>query len=279
MSSVHLIELAGWQDETRADAASQWLDGLPVVWMESAAAIDLAESKVALLRELGAAVPPYSPFLGSFLQLFPRSLLSCPTISAFVEQARGCDLRPLRAYSVALASDLSVDRKRAFDDGFNDEDILEMFVAAERAGYARFLERADCALREQDGYRAHQIELPSEVELRQAIGRIVSDRSSLPAVRATSEAMVRFALRVRPQDPGSQRFAKHRSSWPDMVHCGPGAAYCDVFTCDARTASDLGDFRKRIGRLPQIAQRESGGPAELIRSIENQLDEVRVTLA
>lgn len=286
MTSVHLIELAGWQDATRADAAGQWLDALPIVWMESAADIDLAECKVALLRELGAQVPPFSPFLGSFVQLFTRGLtpvrasamLECATVAAFLTQARGRNLGPLRAYSVSLARDLSMDRKRAVDEGFSDEEILEVFLAAERAGYTRFVERADRALREEDGYRNHLIDVPSEVELRQAIHRIVSDRRSLPAVRATSEAMSRFALRVRVQDPSSQRFAKHQSSWPDMVHCGAGAAYCDVFTCDARTASDLGDFRERIGRKPQLAQRESGGPSKLIQSIENQLADVRVTL-
>jgi hypothetical protein len=41
---------------------------------------------------------------------------------------------------------------------------------------------------------------------------------------------------------------------PDFVHL-LGAAYCDVFTCDATVSGWLGDFRERLGLSRQLSVR------------------------
>lgn len=51
-----------------------------------------------------------------------------------------------------------------------------------------------------------------------------------------------------------------RSSFYDYAHLGIGAAYCDVFTCDALAAECLGDAPERLGRKRPIVY-EGDGPA------------------
>lgn len=66
----------------------------------------------------------------------------------------------------------------------------------------------------------------------------------------------------------SRAFDKQRGDFYDISHL-VGAAYCDVFTCDQRTADRLGDGRALIGRLPAITAAE--GPEYLSERISAQL--------
>jgi predicted transcriptional regulator len=280
LSTIHLLELLAWPDHQRSADVARLIDELPVVWMESAAEkIEIEEAKSALLRALGASVEPYAPFLGGFVQLFQRGLrpnaaaemLARATVSAFLKDTRGRNMGEVLAYSIANARDFALDRKRASAEGFRDEEMMEMVASADAYNRSVVLERAHKALLLEDGYRQRGLSRPAESEIAHAIRQVIENPRSLPAFQVTNAVHNAFALRIREQDPASRRFERHQSAWFDMLHCGAGAAYCDVFTCDARTALDIGDLRARFGFQPPITEHGASGPEKMVRAIEDQL--------
>jgi hypothetical protein len=198
-------------------------------------------------------------------------MLRRPNVVAFFDDNRGRDIRSLLAYSIVQARDFAIDRKRAVSEGFTDDEITQVLSSSAPHAASTMLTRAHLALREEDGFRSAKLDQPSEVEISQAIRAITLDPRALPAFRVSSEVLNNFALRIRQQDPGSNRFGQHQSAWFDMLHCGAGAAYCDVFTCDTRTAQDLGDIRTALRRQPQLTERGCGGPHDFVQAIEAQL--------
>lgn len=280
-SSVHLLELMSWADEGRALRVAQAMDQLPLVWTESTAEhIEIAEAKSALLRSLGADVPPYSPFHAGFVSLMAHGLspastpgmLARPSVIAFFEDNRGRGVDPLRASSILLARDVAGDRSRAIADGCTDDELQCMFAEAGPHRASTVMTMADSELRRADAYRKVGLGRPPASDVRDATAKLVADPHALPALHVTSATLNAFAMRIKNQRPTSKGFGDHRSVWFDLAHCGAGAAYCDVFTCDRPTAQDLGNVRERMGRQRQLDQHAVGGAERFVEGIERQLD-------
>jgi hypothetical protein len=95
------------------------------------------------------------------------------------------------------------------------------------------------------------------------------DPSCLPAERVMHALLGgQIAAARRRPDTSEKERAKLQGAGGDVAHACVGAAYCDVFTCDAEVSGWLGETRAGFGYARQLAVRDfRGGAAEFVEAL------------
>jgi hypothetical protein len=257
ISSVHLLELAGWvADEPMADAICAWLDALPTVSVASLQRVQLAEEEGWVRRATSVETQRADPFLPSIAALFPiapdisQRLLSRPQPLVALLVA----MRELRGRYDNLAPDhaarVRADRVAPEHAHVTSERGASIIELHHRQDLARRATSAAQRLRSSgmlpDSCTDQQV-------LHTAFALYESDESELPLYRIQKAYGKGLAEGIERRTAGSAKDVKALSgAAEDGLHL-VGAAYCDVFTCDRATSLSIGDVRQRIGRRPQLA--------------------------
>ncbi len=185
------------------------------------------------------------------------------TLADFVDLVAS---EPRLVGSLERFRELSVESaKRFYDDrifGLKQVTKKEMLAALDRKLRANLevqVRHAAAHLRRDPASGVHVLRngmfvSPTDEEVLAAVNGF-PDLRVLPYI-FLSQRVVRnmsFEILKRPSR-NSGAFDKQRGDLYDIAHL-VGAAYCDVFTCDARTARRLGGGRELLGFCPPISGR------------------------
>lgn len=287
MSFTHLMELANGGDTERVFKRAEWLDSLRCKWIKSKHDIEPLESEAFLLTQLNGVPSTPSLFASSFLSLFPTwtpenlsKALSDPTVAHFCRNLHktpaGDGLRErYRGQFLAQVERLASDRRSVIENG-QENDLAELKKKRLRAELTENLTAAHnrLATMHESGYMEDSGVLalpPNSESLKNAIGYAEVHPAALPLQSVARFVVSNLADAAARQTTGTGKFEKrHAGDFFDLNHL-IGAAYCDVFTCDKRTSSYLGEYRVSVlSRRPQISSETIGLPG-LVRAIEEQL--------
>jgi len=199
---------------------------------------------------LGLPSEPPSPFLPSMLRLFDdvrpgesARMLANPTIPAMLR-----DKRTLGA----------ADEERVLQD-------WALRMQADRRGIKGKISKAQLHARIETNRRIDlqnrardTVErLRLDVSMNAAVPGFVERHQQDPFALPTERVLVTFAEGIEhsvlTRSPGSNGWNELAGDYFDMQHALIGAAYCDVFTCDARTAARLNGVREALGFEPPLA--------------------------
>lgn len=128
---------------------------------------------------------------------------------------------------------------------------LQKRIAAKRDDYLRKMaEQAHQRLRGEPGYSVRDVGPIQD--------RIVdicrTQPKALPAVRIGWAFDEEFVKSVELRTPGSKEDrAQLPGTFGDRTHAFVGGGYCDVFTCDKRTAGAIAETRRTLGFKPPFA--------------------------
>lgn len=279
MSFVHLYELMRWRDEQAREECSTWLDHLDVVWLRLPEEVHELELE-NLLRGVAAGRPdcPGVPAAPSFLSLLSLHedaealsfALQRNRIRDFVHEIGASRLMPkierMAAESVGWSQRLWQDHV----DALATHSEEEMRIALDRKRNTALLGEA---------LRIHQrlvldpsyyvergglLVPPDESFVRAALTPLPELKRFLPYAYLQHRARQNrsFALVRRPSADGKRFVAATRGDIFDHWHL-VGAAYCDVFTCDAATSESLAHGREELGRAPELVR---AGPVDVLAS-------------
>jgi hypothetical protein len=286
-SLTHVWELLHREDRGERLAMAAWLENLPLVWLLPEAEVIEGEIRHAVLDVArGTRTKPLLPALPSFLSVFtgwdPTSAsfgraLCTPTIVALVEEL-GDDagnkrrLEQFRSLSVEAAKHIYIDRSLALNERGRDRIDADL-DAKLRVGLEADALRIAAELRCRPGsefhfMRAGMFVSPSDEEVRSALAGF-PDLRLLPYHFLWHRTFRNMSYDVtKRENIRSSAFDRQRGDYYDLAHL-VGAAYCDVFTCDAAVAKRLNGGREALGRAPPITA--EGGIEALVRRIEEQL--------
>lgn len=271
---VHLLELARWQDRASATAVAQWLDGLETVWVRQMVDVQEDEDEHWLRIALGLPQPQkVNAFAPSMLlaigQLTPTT---SPDALVFSRLPELVDLLGAVAHSSprddvrAMVQRFHDDRRWAADTGWTEErkrnerayrQRVEIRTRAHEA--LRRIERRGEKIPSQNQDGTHAQDLLVEL--------IGQTPSAMPSFRLVDDFSMAWGDLAGRQTPGSNRASGMESTFEDFLHLAVGAAYCDVFTCDADVSGCLGDARIKLGLARQLSVREVGGPAAFVKAL------------
>lgn len=272
MSFVHLYELLRWADERTRDGCAIWLDHLDVVWLRFPEEVHDAELE-NLLRgaAAGRKEPPPVPALPSMLSLLPYEkhpealafALRKNSIRDYVREIGTSRLMPrieqFAAASTAASRRLWQDRV----EGLANHSESEMRAVLDQKWDAALLKDAlqinqRLVLAHDPAYHMKRGALlvpPDESFVRALLRPLAEIKELLPYAYLHHSVMQNrsFQLAQRPT-AGSRNFAvATRGDLFDHWHL-VGAAYCDVFTCDAGTSAALAGGRGELGRAPELVR-------------------------
>jgi hypothetical protein len=281
LSLTHTWELAHLEDPGKRDAFARWLDELDFVWTYTDNEVETREMEHAVLDAiLGRRTPPKFPAAPSFLSLFHGwedealvyalgHLSLAHYIDAIANSERVMQsLGRWRQLSAEGARRFYYDRKHARSQVTEEhmtatlDDKLRALLEAEALqAAARLSKLADSGFHVDRGGGLYAP--PTGSDVIKALGGF-PDLGVVPYaflvqrfIRNLADAM------LAPPSPTS---TKHRGDLYDVTHL-VGAAYCDVFTCDTRTAQRLDGGREMLDLPSPIS-----GPAEVVnRLIAEQL--------
>jgi hypothetical protein len=290
LSFLHLLEFlvqASHGNPGDTLARAEWLESLPVVWIRSTSSnVEHEERKHALLIAAGAKPTFFDPFFASFIQMMASGatdvvqvsrMLDTPTILAFYHECKDGSLsvEKLRALSLASVQSLVIDRRTAEDAGVRPRELAGFLEAKQSAALISQLRETHNELIANGTYKHSGLKQPTNAESDSVFSTIAADRSQLIAQRLIIEVTNNLARRLLIENPNinGANFKRHASTLPDMLHC-VGAAFCDVFTCDQRTAADLGEVRSRRGLQPAL-HHAGNTPSAFIDNLENQIATAR----
>lgn len=281
-SHTHLTELAAWQDPA-AGALTSWLDGLSLVWARFWPHT-LREEDDYWVRVVADGVPadPVKFCAPSMLSTFEEmsfkasiGILEDATLVKVWEREKESPELFVQERTTALqwAEGFNLNRR-----AFGWPNMTKAQLAALDADVA-YRERVELRKRaaaahdrlsnQQSGYTGT---LNSVVD--PFVEQYSSDPRSMPMTKVQAAVIEGFAGTATARTVGSKGFGKLESSVADMFHALVGAAYCDVFTCDALTRDWLGDVRQRLGFGPAIVY-SSGDATAFIRELEAALAQAK----
>ncbi|MBX3186557.1 MAG: hypothetical protein KF819_06065 [Labilithrix sp.] len=84
------------------------------------------------------------------------------------------------------------------------------------------------------------------------VDHVLVNSMSLPSFYVCQEYASRWVEVAASKMPDSKGAERERASFYDHCHVAVGAAYCDVFTCDASTARCLAGARERLRWSPPL---------------------------
>jgi hypothetical protein len=288
LSLIHIYELVHKEKPDERLAMAQWLESLDTVWFDSDGAVEISEMRHAVVDAVnGTRTPPPVPARSSFLSIWGPALtgealeyaLKHPTIPALAETVAGEPRlmkrleEGMRGGSVDAARRLYRDRVEAF------KEVGEKAVNVELDRRFRVRLNAE-ALQATAGLRSDPASgfhvtrtgifvAPTDEEVTRALNGF-PDLSVLPYFFLSQRFLRCMAkeVSVRPS-VDSKAFDEQRGDYYDIFHL-VGAAYCDVFTCDQRTASRLAGGCALVGRPSPITA--AGGIGALNGRILRQLE-------
>lgn len=287
LSLTHAWELAHYDHEARRRDRSRWIESLPVVWCHSDNEVIEREVINAVAGSArGTVIAPPLPAVPSFLSLFGEALtgealayaLTHPSLEDFVEFIASepkllAGLEGIRRLSVDGARRLYTDHVaglRAVDESTMRAELERRL----RLNLEHDLRAAAARLRSNPHgeffvMRSGILVPPSDEDVLSAV-RGLPDLRTLPFVflsQRVTQNMAFESARLRPSVT-SRAFDQQRGDAYDNFHL-VGAAYCDLFTCDTRTARWLAGGRELIGRAPAITA--EGGIASLNLRLKDHL--------
>lgn len=272
MSFVHLYELLRWSDERARDECAIWLDHLDVVWLRVPEEVHDAELENLLRGAVaGRQELPRVPALPSMLSLLPYErepealayALRKNSIREFVREIGTSRLMPrieeFPRLSVAASQRFWQDR----NEGLADHTEEEMRAVLDQKWDANLVMQAlevnrRLVLAHDPTYHLNRGALlvpPDEAFVRATLRPLAQIKHLLPYAYLQHKVTQNrsFQLAQRPT-PASRRFASAtRGDVFDQWHL-VGAAYCDVFTCDAATSAALAGGRSELGRHSELVR-------------------------
>lgn len=250
ISWPHVYELAAW-DGPEAGAMAQWLDELPLVWVNQAPRVTRSELECGLRREAGLPESLPEPFASSYLATYESleldalcQFLGHTSLPEIVRMARNASPTRWRDQSLKYARMLHDDRKQS---AWHPNFARQFLNARERERLRKVLQRMLDGL----GIDKHGHSARDRFNIVDAtLKRIVAHPQEYRCYHTTQLLAFEFAHRSAVVTPGTKRFNAMGSSGLDMQHAAP-ASYCDVFTCDMLTSSWLSDVRASLYGLPR----------------------------
>jgi hypothetical protein len=267
----HVHEFAKW-NEQKAKAATQWLDGLPVVWAHQSKRVMDSEVEAVLRTVVGAVPSSPQPFAPSYLVTFDRwelhalsQGLSRTTLTHIVADARRVGkVDRWDQESMHWATKLHHDRR---DNPRTETEKRR--ILAERAEQAlrESVTAVHTLLAERDpDYAALRVGLVEAA--RRVVATYRTNAGTFHCTRMTDVLHEAFADKAGSLTLGSQDFRKLASGGLDIEHASVAAAYCDVFTCDRTTSLWIGDRRERLGLERQLVRGEFRSDEAFVDALE-----------
>ncbi len=287
LSFAHLLELLLGADAAERRLRAQWLDSLRVVWLHDLDAVRQLELDRFLRKSAGHPVGPLKiPAAPSFLSTFPLTVAALPEVLrqgdvASVERHLGDDERirrridKLRALGPTFYQRLFADRKLTQRNLSEDELRTALKAKLDGAVKGEALVRNQQLATRDPTYciRKGILWVPPDDEFVTSVMRPLDEiRNDLPSVFVFFQAIWNAGSIAGRKEHVSTKFFKSSDRESDVFDWWHllGAAYCDVFICDAYTSTCLGDARARLGRSKEIVYR-SGDVGRLIQDIRAAL--------
>lgn len=274
LSSTHVAEMAHG-NRAHSDAALSWLASLDTLWTFSFDKIGDREDEVALQRALGAT--PHvevEPFARNMTAIFRDYGLAAEQRSASIndaaEAARILGLEKAHLFMDGMGEKFHYDR--------NGDPKTANLTHVDKAAITAQKRRA---LLEDEGARAwdrlRHYDLPEFHARYRALTNpnavfadyVLANPTALPSTYVAEAFGTKFVEVMARRKPGGNSSRALRSSLHDYAHLGIGAAYCDVFTCDALAADCLRDAPEKIGRRkPFVFRRDVDA---FVHALESEL--------
>lgn len=266
----HVYEFAKW-NERDAQAATAWLDSLPIVWVHQTKRVTDSEIEAVLRHVVGAAPSAPEPFAPSYLATYHRwdneglsQGLSRTALTRIVADARRVgSVDRWDRESLKWATRLHQDRR---DNPRNEADKREILAAQVEQALRGEVANVHASLVGTDpSYSLLGVGVEEAVERVVAVYR--TDARAFCCWRITDALHAAFADKAAVLTLGSKRFLELSSSGLDIEHATVAAAYCDVFTCDRLTSSWIGDWRERLGLTRQLARGDLSSDEEFVDAL------------
>jgi hypothetical protein len=287
LSTVHLIELAGWDDRETVDEMARWYGGLPIVWVRLIDSANEFEQEETTKMAVGAARDSAArPFAPSLLTAF-RSLDQAAVAALLA--AREPELALVQAARTPRWRDLWVTR---YINPFIDNLVriaINRHECRARDGWTEQMGRDDVAINVRNSLLSLAASADRRLRQRQdsayaasnvvdtaVPGLVVDLYEREPTVmplfhmeqRFNAGAVARMERgEIRNAQPSNKLRGALASSFGDYMHL-VGGAYCDVFTCDGPVSQWLGDLRPTLGLGRQLAvSGYPGGARTFVRDL------------
>lgn len=257
LGAPHLFELARTPPEhkAQADGMAAWIDSMPTVWVRSPNDVGLEEQDYWV--KIAAGLVPSSPVeafgagIRATIQGGAGLLIRDPTkVGEFLDGARKIDTA---SRGDRLKDMVEAVRKDALVASGWSEERKEQVLAENRRRSLREIARVTVerlnAGKDADlgGTPLSQNVGDDFVEL---VGR---DAKAMPTWRVINALMAYRAERYRNLPDDSPQLENAVGDFADFWHVLTACGYCDVFTCDRRTKTALGDVRAGLGKSKPLA--------------------------
>lgn len=292
LSFAHLLELLRGTDRAIRSDRAAWLDSLDVVWLRDLDEVNDAELERVLRRSVGLDVEPLElPAVPTFLAQFRNwtpikvgDVLLKGTVSDFVRAVGDSPTvrRQLEQFSDRGAfwnRQMFADFKRAVDElgaDSGDEVRSRLREKLEHALRLRMIKlNQQLVLQHKPGYalRKGEFWVPPDAEVAQAaLSSLDALEKDLPSTACFYEVVWAARDIAGRKASASSSFFQNPSRKGDTFDWWHllGAAYCDVFVCDARTSECLGSIRSRLARAKEVVFRDND-LSKLEQEIRTQL--------
>jgi hypothetical protein len=252
------------------------MDSLQPTWIRAYERAEEEELVWWLKNELGLqrdeTFSPFTDDLLAVLTLLPSPdyvahLRSEPTVYAFMRHAyaRRGELPDMGALSAQGFAELHRDRDN-LPEGVGERDVDRITTLKFNEDIRRRAAVMWPAITTSD----NRLTLNDVVE---GANRCLADDNSIPLCRMSHSAIQEIGRRITSQpDSSSSKFRRRYAGTAFDVQHLSGAAYCDVFTCDAATDRAIGDLRVRRGLARQLSVGETGGPDAFVAALETQIE-------
>lgn len=263
LSNAHILELARMPaDQTvLAEQMLAWLDSLPTVWVRSLVSVERDEADY--WTKIAAGITPKQDVtaLGASIEeTFDQAWFAAAgsrgldSIAPFLDAARGLSFEQ-------RTSGVQAWIRAAQEDEAATEGMTKQARAARMAQNTRTslrLRARDAIDRLNLGHDRDLNGLQLSHQLQDDLCDLfMAEPQAMPATRISIGLTRHFVDRFRRMTIGSDAYRNALGDLLDYQHAYVAAAYCDVFTCDARTAAGVKATRVALGRAAPMAPRRN----------------------
>ena len=237
----HLGDLAPWADLETADAMAAWYDAMPIVWVRSFSDVWEAEDNDAVMLALTGKRRPVNPYGPSMMVAFHEltadaasQLLGANAVPKASRALRTSGkANEAREWMVSMVPIVYADRR----DHRHLSDAQKTNIIATKH-YEQLDDKAKSALMRLQRIGAIAIGAFSPKEAASRLrASFDADPTLLPSWRLSTDVSASVLEAMSRKPTLSAKVRKDFSgTFFDYVHAAVGAAYCDVFTCDAKIA-------------------------------------------
>ena len=270
-------ELARWR-ASEADPCVEWLWSLPLVTARMFAYVLDDEDDHSLAVTVGLSPAPaidlFAPtLLTSLEKISPEGVadgLRYADLPALVRLERENLNDKSRQVGTSLLGRFQKDAEDIRSAGATDEEVETRAAQNFRTELRRRAVAAHRRLHASSrSYRGLNL---AEGHVQDPfVDQYQTNPRALPMTRAIEAFSNGFAKAARASKGGKKRRKKAGSAMIDYMHMALGAAYCDIFTCDAETSEWLGTTRRDVGLPEQIVLGGSTSFEDFVNKLETAL--------